>query len=103
MENNQKTPFYLNKKAFTDGMIANMSHKLSFTLLAIAAHIAEGNHSPTQEQLAKDMGVARSTVNRWVKQLVAYRWNSNPVITRKVIGGNRSVYHIVSPFVVFES
>ena len=64
------------------GLIADMGAQNWTTLCVIASFMdAEGNCYPTQEQIARYLGVNRQTANKYVKQLVAYRWRGRPVIS----------------------
>lgn len=63
------------------GLIADMGAQNWTTLCVIASFMdAAGNCYPTQEQIARYLGVNRQTANKYVKQLVAYRWRGRPVI-----------------------
>ncbi|MDR9852961.1 helix-turn-helix domain-containing protein [Paenibacillus sp. VCA1] len=63
------------------GLIADMGAQNWTTLCVIASFMdAEGDCYPTQEQIARYLGVNRQTANRYVKRLLEYRWNGRPVI-----------------------
>ncbi|WP_404303529.1 helix-turn-helix domain-containing protein [Paenibacillus sp. DP01] len=63
------------------GLIASMGAQNWTTLCVIASFMdAAGNCYPTQDQIARYLGVNRQTANKYVKNLVAYRWRGRPVI-----------------------
>ncbi|MFK4304284.1 hypothetical protein ABH892_004424 [Paenibacillus sp. RC254] len=63
------------------GLIASMGAQNWTTLCVIASFMdAAGNCYPTQDQIARYLGVNRQTANRYVKKLTEYRWNGRPVI-----------------------
>lgn len=63
------------------GLIADMGAQNWTTLCVIASFMdAAGNCYPTQEQIARYLGVNRQTANKYVKRLVDYRWNGRAVI-----------------------
>ncbi|MCM3784381.1 helix-turn-helix domain-containing protein [Neobacillus mesonae] len=63
------------------GLIADMGAQNWTTLCVIASFMdAQGNCYPTQDQIAKYLGVNRQTANKYVKNLAAYRWRGRPVI-----------------------
>lgn len=63
------------------GLIADMGAQNWTTLCVIASFMdAAGNCYPTQEQIARYLGVNRQTANKYVRNLVDYRWRGHPVI-----------------------
>ena len=63
------------------GLIADMGAENWQTLCVIASFMDEqGNCFPSQDQIAKGLGVRRETANRRIKKLVDYRWQGCPVI-----------------------
>jgi hypothetical protein len=63
------------------GLIADMGAQNWTTLCVIASFMdAAGNCYPTQEQIARFLGVNRTTANKYVRRLTEYRWNGRPVI-----------------------
>ena len=68
------------------GLIADMGAENWQTLCVIASFMDEqGNCFPSQDQIAKGLGVRRETANRRIKKLVEYRWQGRKLIetTRK--------------------
>lgn len=64
------------------GLIADMGAQNWTTLCVIASFMdAAGNCYPTQEQIARYLGVNRQTANKYVKNLTKYRWKGKPVVT----------------------
>ena len=67
--------------AVRDGLIADMGPKNWTTLCVIASFMNEkGECYPTQSQIAKGLGVSRQTANKYVSDLLAYRWEGQPVV-----------------------
>ncbi|MGC4375741.1 helix-turn-helix domain-containing protein [Fictibacillus sp. Mic-4] len=80
----QKTKIFvrLYKEALNAGLIADMGAERWQTLCVIALHMNEkGECFPTQDQIAKGLGVTRSTANRRIKALVDYTWQGRPLVT----------------------
>ena len=68
--------------AVRDGLIADMGTKNWTTLCVIASFMNEkGECYPTQDYIAKGLGVSRQTANKYVKDLLDYRWEGRPVVT----------------------
>lgn len=67
--------------AVRDGLIADMGPKNWTTLCVIASFMNEkGECYPTQSQIAKGLGKSRQTANKYVNDLLDYRWNGKEVI-----------------------
>lgn len=88
---------------FHSGLVAELGVERFTTLMAITTYMDEsGQCSPTQKQLANDLGVTIRTIHKYVKRLLAFRWNGQPIIQRNKyrIPGTlpvRSVYTLLSP------
>jgi len=64
-----------------DGLIADIGPRNWTTLCVIASFMNEkGECYPTQAQIAKGLGVSRQTANKYVTELLKYRWQGQPVI-----------------------
>ncbi len=67
--------------AVRDGLIADMGTKNWTTLCVIASFMNEKRECfPTQAQIAKGLGVSRQTANKYIADLLAYRWQGKPVV-----------------------
>ncbi|WP_307475597.1 helix-turn-helix domain-containing protein [Cytobacillus purgationiresistens] len=67
--------------AVRSGLIAKLGPKNWTTLCVIASHMNEKRQCyPTQSQIAKGLGVSRQTANKYVNDLLAFRWEGKPVI-----------------------
>lgn len=68
-------------EAVKSGLIADMGAKNWTTLCVIASYMDEkGECYPTQSQIALGLGVSRQTANKYINDLLAYRWQNRPVI-----------------------
>lgn len=68
--------------AVRDGLMADMGVRNWATLCVIASFMdAEGNCWPTQEQIAKGLGVSRQTASKYVNDLLEYRWKGDALVT----------------------
>jgi hypothetical protein len=73
-------------RSFRSGMVADMGAERWQTLCVLASFMnEEGKCWPTQDLLARELGVARETANRRVQKLLKYRWNGLPVIEMETI------------------
>lgn len=67
--------------AVRSGLIADMGAKNWTTLCVIASFMDEkGECYPTQDYIAKGLGVSRQTANKYVNDLLEYRWQGQPVV-----------------------
>lgn len=67
--------------AVRTGLIADMGAKNWTTLCVIASYMNEkGECYPTQAQIAKGLGVSRQTANKYINDLLAYRWQGQAVV-----------------------
>jgi len=89
------------KTMFTSGLVAKMKLHNFATLMAIASYMDEGGECyPTQQQLAERMGVHINSVNKYVNQLLDFKVNEKPIITREIINQGRgkvSSYYKIHP------
>jgi Helix-turn-helix domain len=71
---------------FTSGLVANMGANNFTTLMALASFMDEqGECYPTQIQLAERIGVHKNTINKYVNELLDFRVNDQPIVTRQKI------------------
>lgn len=74
--------FRVYTKAVRGGFIRALGKERWTALCVLASYMdEEGKCYPTQDQLAEDLGINRTSVNRLIKSLREFEWNSQPVIT----------------------
>jgi|SRR5699024_1096602 len=67
--------------AVKDGLVADMGDSNWRTLCVIASYMdVEGVAYPTQDLIAKNLGISRQAANKRVRKLLDYRWNGRPII-----------------------
>lgn len=67
--------------AVKSGLIADMGPRNWTTLCVIASYMdANGDCYPTQAQIARGLGVSRQTANKYVNDLLDYRWQGQAVV-----------------------
>src|SRR5215472_6899275 len=64
------------------GLLAALPDELWKTLCCLATYMDEnGKCYPSQERLAKDLGIRREHMNKRIKRLLAFRFHGEPVMT----------------------
>lgn len=72
--------------AIHSGMIADMGAERWQTLCVLAAFMNEnGECYPSQDLIARRLGVSREAANRRIKRLYDYRWNGERLIEKRRI------------------
>jgi Helix-turn-helix domain len=70
--------------AVKSGLIADMGAERWQTLCVLASFMNEkGECYPTQDQIARALGISREAANRRIKSLCEYRWNERPVVVKE--------------------
>lgn len=74
----------------TSGLLAKLSDTDLRTLIALATFMnSEGNCYPSQETLARALGISQPAVAKRMKRLLAFRWQGKALVTaRKVRNSN---------------
>jgi len=68
--------------ARTSGLLKKISDREFKTLIALSLYMDEnGDCYPSQDQVARDLGISRETANRRIKSLLRFRFNGEPVVT----------------------
>jgi hypothetical protein len=68
---------------FRSGLAAELGSQRAITLLAVASYMDEdGDCCPSQETLARDLGVSVKTVYKYIGELTRFTWEGKPVLTR---------------------
>ena len=85
---------------FQSGIVKDLKPNRFTVLLAIASFMdAEGNCYPTQRQIAEITGMTTPTVNKAINELLDFKVNDNPIITREFVQSGRfkNSYYTVNP------
>lgn len=74
--------FLVYPEAIKGGFMRELGKERWLLLTALSSYMDEdGKCYPTQEQLAKDLGVARQSVNKTLKLLTEFKWNGKHILT----------------------
>jgi len=95
----------------TSGLLASICDKDFRTLVCLSTFMdAEGQCYPSQQALARALGISRSALTKRMKTLLAFRWQGKPLVSaRKVRSPNgkfdNTVYTILpeSGLVIFDT
>jgi len=72
----------------TSGLLADLSDKDFKTLICLSTFMdAEGRCFPSQQALAKSLGISRPAATKRMKSLLAFRWNGKPLVFAKRVRG----------------
>lgn len=85
---------------FKAGIVRDLKPANFTVLLAIASFMdADGNCYPTQRQIAEITGITTPTVNKAVNELLEFKVNGIPIITREFVqnGQFKNSYYTVNP------
>jgi len=67
--------------ARTSGLLKKISNREFKTLIALALYMDEnGDCYPSQDQIARDLGISRETANRRIQSLLRFRFDGKPVV-----------------------
>jgi len=67
--------------ARTSGLLKKISDREFKTLIALALYMDEnGDCYPSQDQIAKDLGLSRETANRRIQSLLRFRFDGKPIV-----------------------
>ena len=67
--------------ARTSGLLKKISDREFKTLIALALYMDEnGDCYPSQDQIARDLGISRETTNRRIQCLLRFRFDGKPVV-----------------------
>jgi len=73
----------------TSGLLASLSDKDFRTLVTLSTFMdAEGRCFPSQEALARALGISRTAVTKRVKTLLAFRWQGKPLVSAQKVRNN---------------
>lgn len=77
----------------TSGLLAKLSDKDFRTLVCLSTFMdAEGHCFPSQEALAKALGISRAAVSKRMKSLLAFRWQGKPLVCAQKVRGWRGIF-----------
>jgi len=88
--------------ARTSGLLKKISDREFKTLIALALYMDEnGDCYPSQDQIARDLGLSRETTNRRIQSLLRFRFDGKPVVKavrlRKKEGTWENVRYTILP------
>ena len=67
--------------ARTSGLLKKISDREFKTLIALALYMDEnGDCYPSQDQIARDLGISRETANRRIQCLLKFRFDDKPIL-----------------------
>jgi len=67
--------------ARTSGLLKKISDREFKTLIVLALYMDKnGNCYPSQDQIARDLGISRETANRRIQSLLRFRFDGKPII-----------------------
>jgi hypothetical protein len=67
--------------ARTSGLLRKISDREFKTLIALALYMDEnGDCYPSQDQIARDLGISRETANRRIQKLLKFRFDGKPIV-----------------------
>jgi len=70
----------------TSGLLGKLSDKDFKTLVCLSTFMdAEGRCFPSQEALARALGISRTAVTKRIKSLLAFRWQGKPLVSAKKV------------------
>lgn len=77
----------------TSGLLAKLSDTNLRTLIALATFMnSEGNCYPSQETLARALGISQPAVAKRMKRLLAFRWQGKPVVAARKVRSTNGRY-----------
>ncbi|MDI2586609.1 helix-turn-helix domain-containing protein [Psychrobacillus sp. NEAU-3TGS] len=93
--------------AFRSGLVAKLKATNFTVFMTICSYMNEaGECWPTQEQIAESSGIGKTTVNKSVNELLAFKFKGKPLISRRMVQNGyfkNSVYtiHPISQVAIF--
>ncbi|BAF60348.1 putative transcriptional regulator [Pelotomaculum thermopropionicum SI] len=89
-------------EAVRSGLLAALGVERWATLCVLASHMDKnGICFPTQDQIAKELGVSRKTANKYINSLKEFTWNGSPIIKVEKVGNgfnNNNKYRILPTY-----
>ena len=80
-----ETFFNVYRRAFSSGLVRELGGVRWAVLQAIASYMNnEGEASPSQQQIANDVGLTARTVRDHLKFLLEFRFNEQPILAREI-------------------
>ena len=77
----------------TSGLLAKLSDKDFKTLVCLSTFMdAEGRCFPSQEALAKSLGISRTAATKRMKTLLAFRWKGKPLVFANKVRGSKGKF-----------
>lgn len=77
----------------TSGLLAKLSDKDFKTLICLSTFMdAEGHCYPSQDALAKALGISRTAVTRRMRSLLSFRWNGKKIVSARRVRGGKGMF-----------
>jgi hypothetical protein len=77
----------------TSGLLARLSDKDFKTLICLSTFMdAQGHCFPSQEALARALGISRTAVSKRMKSLLAFRWRGRPLVSARKVRSPNGIF-----------
>jgi hypothetical protein len=75
---------------FSSGLVAKLGPTNFTTLMILATMVDEkGECCPSQQTIADLMGVHKNTINKYINELLEFKFEGKPLVTRTIVNKGR--------------